>query len=161
MSLHLVQIETCSTVDVEGLQLFNSTILACKIAFASLRLEIETLQTSNSLALVINLSFSNLRLARDSFNMSILAIKLALSFLRLTIESSQTFDFSTLAINFAFSFLRLEIVSWQVLSSLVNFSFFLYLLSISIFSLNMLFVFLNKEVLLDIQEFILLMNSTN
>jgi hypothetical protein len=56
--------------------------------------------------------------------MSILAIKLALSFLRLTIESSQTFDFSILAINLAFSFLRLEIVPWQVLSSLVNFSFF-------------------------------------
>jgi hypothetical protein len=27
-----VQIVTCSTVDVEGLQVFNSTILACKIA---------------------------------------------------------------------------------------------------------------------------------
>jgi hypothetical protein len=40
-----VQIVTCSTVDVEGLQVFNSTILACKIAFSSLRLEIEALQT--------------------------------------------------------------------------------------------------------------------
>jgi hypothetical protein len=29
MSLHLVQMETCSTVDVEGLQDFSSTILAC------------------------------------------------------------------------------------------------------------------------------------
>jgi hypothetical protein len=56
--------------------------------------------------------------------LSILVIKLALSFLSLTRESSQTFNFSTLAINLAFSFLRLEIVSWQVLSSLVNFSHF-------------------------------------
>jgi hypothetical protein len=38
---------------------------------------------------------------------------------------------------------------------------FLYLLSISIFYLNMLLIFLNKEVLLAIQKFILLMNSTN
>jgi hypothetical protein len=82
------------------------------------------LQTFNSLALVINFSFSILRLARDSFNTSILAIKLSLSFLRSTIKSSQTFDFSTLAINLAFSFLRLEITSWQVLSSLDNFSHF-------------------------------------
>jgi hypothetical protein len=29
----LVQIEICSTVEVEGLQIFNSSILACKIAF--------------------------------------------------------------------------------------------------------------------------------
>jgi hypothetical protein len=36
---------------------------------------------------------------------------------------------------------------------------FLYFLSISIFYFNMLFVFLNKEFLLAIQEFILLMNS--
>jgi hypothetical protein len=42
----------------------------------------------------------------------------------LSIESLQTFDFSTLAINLAFSFLRLEITSWQVLSSLDNFSHF-------------------------------------
>jgi hypothetical protein len=60
-----VQIVTCSTVDVEGLQVFDSTILACKIAFSSLRLEIETLQTYNSLALAINLSFSNLRLEKE------------------------------------------------------------------------------------------------
>jgi hypothetical protein len=39
-------------------------------------------------------------------------------------ESSQTFNFSTLAINLAFSNLKLEIVPWQVLSSLVNFSHF-------------------------------------
>jgi hypothetical protein len=45
MSLHLVQIVTCSTVDVEGLQVFNSTILASKIAFSSLRLEIEAVGT--------------------------------------------------------------------------------------------------------------------
>jgi hypothetical protein len=38
---------------------------------------------------------------------------------------------------------------------------FLYFLSISILHLNMLFGFLNKEFLLTIQEFILLMNSTN
>jgi hypothetical protein len=56
--------------------------------------------------------------------LSFLAIKLALSFLRLTRESSQTFNFSTLAINLAFSILRLEIVSWQMLSSLVKFSHF-------------------------------------
>jgi hypothetical protein len=42
----------------------------------------------------------------------------------LSIESLQTFDLSTLAINLAFSFLRLEITSWQVLSSLDNFSHF-------------------------------------
>jgi hypothetical protein len=53
-SLHLVQTVTCSTVDVEGLQEFSSTILACKMSFSSLKLEIETLQTSNSLALAIN-----------------------------------------------------------------------------------------------------------
>jgi hypothetical protein len=37
---------------------------------------------------------------------------------------------------------------------------FLYFLSISILHLNMRFIFLNKELLLAIQEFILLMNST-
>jgi hypothetical protein len=37
---------------------------------------------------------------------------------------------------------------------------FFYLLSISILYLNMLFVFLNKEFLLAIQEFILLMNGS-
>jgi hypothetical protein len=37
---------------------------------------------------------------------------------------------------------------------------FFYLLCIHIFYLNMLFIFLNKVVLLAIQEFILLMNST-
>jgi hypothetical protein len=76
-SLHLVQIETCSTVDVDGLQEFNSTILACKMAFSSLRLEMEALQTFNSLALAINFSFSLLRLARETFNFSILAIEIA------------------------------------------------------------------------------------
>jgi hypothetical protein len=35
----------------------------------------------------------------------------------------------------------------------------LYFLSISIFNFNMLFVFLNKEFLLAIQEFILLING--
>jgi hypothetical protein len=37
---------------------------------------------------------------------------------------------------------------------------FFYLLSISILYLNMLFIFLNKDFLLAIQEFILLMNIT-
>jgi hypothetical protein len=55
MSLHLVQIATCSIVDVEGLQAFNSSILACKIAFSFLRLEKASLQTFKSLALEINL----------------------------------------------------------------------------------------------------------
>ena len=64
-SLHLVQIEVCSTIDVEGLQEFNSTILACNMAFSSLRLEMETLQTFKSLALAINFSFSILRLESD------------------------------------------------------------------------------------------------
>jgi hypothetical protein len=77
ISLHLVQIETCSTVDVEGLQVFSSIILSCNISFSLLRLEIETLQTSNYLALAINFSFSFLRLAREAFNFSILAIEIA------------------------------------------------------------------------------------
>jgi hypothetical protein len=37
---------------------------------------------------------------------------------------------------------------------------FFYLLSISIFNFNMPFVFLNKELLLSIKEFILLMNNS-
>jgi hypothetical protein len=53
-SLHLSQIDTCSMVDVKGLQELSSTILARKISLLSLRLKIVTLQTSNSLALVIN-----------------------------------------------------------------------------------------------------------
>src|SRR5690348_17309571 len=110
MSLHLVQMETCSTVDVEGFQDFSSIILACKMSFSLLILEIVTLQTSKSLALAIKSSFLFLRLARESFNSSILASNLALSSLRLGIEASQTFE-STLAIKF--SFLRLTIVSWQ------------------------------------------------
>jgi hypothetical protein len=115
--------ETCSTVDVEGLQDFSSTTLACKMSFSFLRLEMVTLQTSKSLALAINVSFSFLRLARDTLNSSILASKLTLLSLRLGIKSSQTFV-STLAINLAFSFLRLAIMSWLVLSSLDNFSHF-------------------------------------
>jgi hypothetical protein len=43
-SLHLVQIVTCSTVDVGILQTFNSYVLAFKLAFSSLRHEIESLQ---------------------------------------------------------------------------------------------------------------------
>src|SRR5699024_11139009 len=123
MSLHLVQMETCSTVDVEGLQDFSSTILACKMSFSLLRLEIVTLQTSKSLALAINFSLSFLRLARETFNSSILASNSTLLSLRLGIEASQTFE-STLAIKLAFSFLRLVITSWHVLSSLDNFSHF-------------------------------------
>jgi hypothetical protein len=49
ISLHLVQIVTCSTVDVDGLQTFNSSILAFKLAFSSLRQEIESLQMLSSL----------------------------------------------------------------------------------------------------------------
>src|SRR5688572_24772149 len=122
-SLHLVQVDTCSTVDVEGLQDFNSTTLACNISFLVLRSEMVVLQTSKSLALAINFPFSILRLSREIFNSSILASKSTLSSLGLEIESIQTWE-STLAINLAFSFLRLLMVSWQVLSSLDNFSHF-------------------------------------
>jgi hypothetical protein len=48
-SLHLVQMVTCSTVDVEILQAFNSSILAFKLAFSVLIQEIESLQISSSL----------------------------------------------------------------------------------------------------------------
>src|SRR5688500_18276896 len=122
-SLHLVQIETCSTLDVEDLHELSSTILARNISLLSLRSEIVTLQTSSSLALAIKFSFSTLRLAREMFNSSILASKSSLSFLRLGIETLQTCE-STFAFKLAFSFLRLVIVSWQVLSSLDNFSHF-------------------------------------
>jgi hypothetical protein len=49
ISLHLEQIVTFSTVDVDGLQTFNSSILAFKLAFSSLRQEIESLQMLSSL----------------------------------------------------------------------------------------------------------------
>jgi hypothetical protein len=126
MSLHLVQMETCSTVDVEGLQVFSSTILACKMSFLLLRLDMVTLQTSKSLALAISFSLSFLRLVRKTFNSSILASNLTLSSLRMGIEASQTFE-STLAIKLAFLFLRLAMTSWQVLISLDIFSHFLVL----------------------------------
>jgi hypothetical protein len=58
--------ETCSTVDVEGLQAFNYSILAFNLMFSFLRQENESLQT---------------------FNFSILETKLAFSVLRLEIES--------------------------------------------------------------------------
>jgi hypothetical protein len=58
--------ETCSTVDIDGLQLFSSSILAFKIAFSSLRQEIESLQTFNSLILETQLAFSFLRLEIES-----------------------------------------------------------------------------------------------
>jgi hypothetical protein len=48
-SLHLVQIVTCSIVDVEGLQAFNSLISVIKLAFSVLRQEIESLQIISSL----------------------------------------------------------------------------------------------------------------
>jgi hypothetical protein len=64
--LHLVQIETCSIVDVDGLQAFNSSILAFNLAFSSLRQEIESLQTFNSLTLETKLAFSFLRLEIES-----------------------------------------------------------------------------------------------
>jgi hypothetical protein len=56
------------------LQAFNSSILACNMAFSSLRQEIKLLQTFKSLAFEIKLAFSILRLEIDSFNLSILAI---------------------------------------------------------------------------------------
>jgi hypothetical protein len=61
-----VQIETCSTVDVDGLQLFSYSILAFKIALSSLRQEIELLQTFNSLILQTKLAFSVQRLEIES-----------------------------------------------------------------------------------------------
>src|SRR6187455_2716884 len=115
--------ETCSTLDVEGLHELSSTILARKISLLSLRSEIVTLQTSRSLALAIKFSFCTLRLAREMFNSSILASNSSLLSLGLGIETLQTGE-STLANKLAFSFLRLFIVSWQVLSSLDNFSHF-------------------------------------
>jgi hypothetical protein len=57
-----VQMETCSTVDVDGLQTFNSSILAFNMAFSSLRQEMESLQIFNSLTLETKLAFSVLRL---------------------------------------------------------------------------------------------------
>jgi hypothetical protein len=49
ISLHLVQIVTCSTVDVETWLAFNSSILAIKLTFSDLRQEIESLQDFSSL----------------------------------------------------------------------------------------------------------------
>jgi hypothetical protein len=49
--------ETCSTVDVDGLQTFNSSILDFNLAFSSLRQEIESLQTFKSLTLETKLAF--------------------------------------------------------------------------------------------------------
>jgi hypothetical protein len=96
-----VSFSTRKEIDVEGLQAFNLSILACNIAFSSLRKEIESLQTFKSLALEIKLAFSVLRLAIDSFNLSILAIKLAFSALiptesRLEGVDRQKLKFTTL-----------------------------------------------------------------
>jgi hypothetical protein len=44
-----VQMVTCSTIDVEILQAFNSSILAIKLEFLVLRQEIESLQLLSSL----------------------------------------------------------------------------------------------------------------
>jgi hypothetical protein len=44
--------ETCSTIDVDGLQILNSSILAFNMAFSFLRQEMESLQTFNSLTFV-------------------------------------------------------------------------------------------------------------
>jgi hypothetical protein len=40
---------TCSTVDVDGLQAFNSSIFVIKLSFSILRQEIESLQILSSL----------------------------------------------------------------------------------------------------------------
>jgi hypothetical protein len=61
--------ETCSTVDVEGLQTFNSSILDFSMSFSFLRQEIESLQTFKSLTLEIRLAFSSLRLEIVSWQM--------------------------------------------------------------------------------------------
>jgi hypothetical protein len=61
-----VQIETSSTVDVDGLHAFNSSILAFNMTFLFLRQEIESLQTFNSLILETRLAFSFLRLEIES-----------------------------------------------------------------------------------------------
>jgi hypothetical protein len=58
--------ETCSAVDVEGLQTFNSSILALNLAFSSLRQEMESLQIFYSLTLEIKLAFSFLMLEIES-----------------------------------------------------------------------------------------------
>jgi hypothetical protein len=68
-SLHLVQIEICSTIDVDGLQVFNSSILAFNLTFSSLRQEIELLQTFNFSILEIKLAFLVLRLETESWQM--------------------------------------------------------------------------------------------
>jgi hypothetical protein len=69
ISLHLVQMETCLKVDVEGLQTFNSSILACNMAFSFLRQKIESLQTFKSSSLAFRLAFSFSRLEIDSWQM--------------------------------------------------------------------------------------------
>jgi hypothetical protein len=66
MSLHLVQIVTFSTVDVDALQILNFSILAFKLSFSILRLEIDSLQTFNFLILETKLAFSVLILEIES-----------------------------------------------------------------------------------------------
>jgi hypothetical protein len=61
-----VQMETCSIVDVDGLQIFNSSILEFNLAFSSLRQIIESLQAFNFSILETSLSFSILRLEIES-----------------------------------------------------------------------------------------------
>jgi hypothetical protein len=60
--------ETCSTVGVDGLQTFSSSILDFNLAFSSLRQEIKSLQTFNFSILEIKLSFSILRQEIESWH---------------------------------------------------------------------------------------------
>ena len=60
---------TFSTVDVNALQVFNSTILAFNLVFSFLIQEIESLQIFNFSILETKLSFSFLRLEIESWHM--------------------------------------------------------------------------------------------
>jgi hypothetical protein len=64
-----VQMVTCSTVDVEGLQTFNFSILSLSLAFSSLRQIIESLQTFSFSILETKFSFSILRQEIESLHM--------------------------------------------------------------------------------------------
>jgi hypothetical protein len=61
--------ETCLTIDVEGLQTFNSSILDFNMTFSFLRHELESLQTFKSLTLDTRLAFSFVRLEIESWQM--------------------------------------------------------------------------------------------
>jgi hypothetical protein len=60
---------TFSTVDVDDMQMFNSLILAFRLAFSSLRHVIELLQTFNFSILETKLAFSSLRLKIELLQM--------------------------------------------------------------------------------------------